>query len=215
MTHPLVESATAQPRAQEGAPLNVVVLSCSDLGIEVARTLHGLPAVRSVALITAPYPSKPLKWRIRHVYRTQGPWRLVALATRNLLGRVWRPGQPAAALLDGTSALPPSIHYFHFEAFHDPECLRTLAALEPDLGIVAGTYILTENVFGVPRLGSINLHSGKAPEYRGAAPAFWELYNGETEVGITIHRVTRSLDAGSILLQESFPLDPAPEQDPL
>jgi methionyl-tRNA formyltransferase len=87
--------------------------------------------------------------------------------------------------------------------------------LKADLGVVAGTYILRESVFALPRLGSINLHSGKAPEYRGAAPAFWELYNGEREVGITIHRVTAALDAGHILRQETFPLDPAPVEDPM
>ena len=81
--------------------------------------------------------------------------------------------------------------------------------------MVAGTYVLQESVFSIPRLGSINLHSGKAPEYRGAAPGFWELYNGEREVGITIHRVAAALDAGDILVQETFPLDPAPAGDPL
>jgi methionyl-tRNA formyltransferase len=81
--------------------------------------------------------------------------------------------------------------------------------------VVAGTYILGETVFTIPRLGSVNLHSGKAPEYRGAAPGFWELYNGEREVGITIHRVATALDAGNILLQEAFPLDPMPPGDPL
>ena len=70
-------------------------------------------------------------------------------------------------------------------------------------------------MFSIPRLGAINLHSGKAPTYRGAAPAFWELFNGEHEVGITIHRVTAELDAGTILIQETFPLDPAPAGDPL
>lgn len=90
-----------------------------------------------------------------------------------------------------------------------------LREFAPDLGVVAGTYVLKDAVFSIPRLGSINLHSGKAPEYRGAAPAFWELYNGEREVGITIHRVATALDAGDILLQKTFPLDPAPPGDPL
>jgi methionyl-tRNA formyltransferase len=81
--------------------------------------------------------------------------------------------------------------------------------------VVAGTYILRDGVFDIPRYGSINLHSGKTPEYRGAAPAFWELYNGESAVGITIHRVATALDAGDVLRQELFPLDRAPDGDPM
>jgi methionyl-tRNA formyltransferase len=64
-------------------------------------------------------------------------------------------------------------------------------------------------------MGCITLHTGKAPEYRGAAPAFWELYNGETDIGVTVHEVTADLDAGRILAQESFPLDSAPAGDPM
>src|SRR5256885_4773918 len=48
-----------------------------------------------------------------------------------------------------------------------------------------------------------------------SAPGFWELYNGDSAVAITIHRVTTRLDAGHILRQETFPLDPAPAGDPI
>jgi peptidoglycan/xylan/chitin deacetylase (PgdA/CDA1 family) len=61
---------------------------------------------------------------------------------------------------------------------------------------------LRDGVFDIPRYGSINLHSGKTPEYRGAAPAFGERHNGESAVGITIHRVAAALDAGDVLRQE-------------
>jgi len=98
----------------------------------------------------------------------------------------------------------------------DPTTQELLAKFHPDaIVVVAYGHIIPPWMIELPRLGSINLHSGKAPEYRGAAPGFWELYNGEREVGITIHRVATALDAGDILLQETFPLDPAPAEDPL
>lgn len=56
---------------------------------------------------------------------------------------------------------------------------------------------------------------GRAPEYRGYAPAFWEMYHAEDSVGVTVHEVTAELDAGRILLQEAVPIDPAPGDDPL
>src|SRR5262249_41430958 len=75
-----------------------------------------------------------------------------------------------------------------------------------DLGVVWGTNILKESVFKIPRLGCINIHQGLAPQYRGSSPVFWELFNNEPEVGITIHKVEAGVDAGDILLQEKVPL---------
>ncbi|CAN5822600.1 hypothetical protein BH23GEM7_BH23GEM7_03950 [soil metagenome] len=211
-----VANASGEQSERGMTPLSVVVFSCGDLGIEVVRRLSTVETVRSVALITAPYAHRRLSLigRIRQVYRMQGALGLVRVLIDKLLRPLGRQSEPPG-ILGSSVALPPSVHYFHFDNFHDPDCLRTLEELQPDLGVIAGTYILRENVFQAPRLGSINLHSGKVPEYRGAAPAFWELYNGEPSVGITIHRVARAVDAGHVLLQESFPLDVAPEEDPL
>jgi peptidoglycan/xylan/chitin deacetylase (PgdA/CDA1 family)/folate-dependent phosphoribosylglycinamide formyltransferase PurN len=196
--------------------LRVAVLSCGDLGAEVAAALRALPGVSAVALVTAPYARRRLSVadKVRRVYRTQGPLGLLAVlaaklgAGRRSFESVQRePPQPS---------LPPAdVPHYQFPDLHDAACLAALARFRPDLGVVAGTYVLRESVFAIPRLGSINLHSGRAPEYRGAAPAFWELYNGERQVGVTIHRVATTLDAGDILLQETFPLDPAPAGDPL
>jgi len=60
---------------------------------------------------------------------------------------------------------------------------EALTALKPDLAIVLGTRVLRRSTFGVPRLGSINLHKGALPRYRGMPPGFWELYNGEKSAG--------------------------------
>jgi len=191
--------------------LRVAVLSCGDLGAAVAREIGRVPGVGSVALVTAPYVRQPLSLvgKIRHVYRTQGTAGLVAVLAARIRGGHAPPPQ------NTNGAVESGVERHHFPDFHDPDCLAALRAFEPDLGVVAGTYILKEAVFSIPRLGSINLHSGKAPEYRGAAPGFWELYNGELEVGVTIHWVTAALDAGHILRQETFPLDPAPVEDPM
>jgi methionyl-tRNA formyltransferase len=191
--------------------LRVAVLSCGDLGEAVARELGRVPGVERVALVTAPYLRKglSLNGKIRQIYRAQGPWGLLSVLVAKLRHTPALPPDKSA------TDLPSDVERHHYADLHDPECLATLRAFAPDLGVVAGTYILKDAVFSIPRLGSINLHSGKAPEYRGAAPAFWELYNGEREVGITVHRVATALDAGDILLQETFPLDPAPAEDPL
>jgi methionyl-tRNA formyltransferase len=192
--------------------VHVLVLSCDELGARVAARLVDLPGVSRVSLVTAPYRTarrpRTLGQKLRHVWRMQGLPGLVDVVAGKLRPRREEEEAPAAEP-------PAGVHHLHVADFHAPAALDAMRALAPDLGVVAGTYILKEPVFALPRLGSINLHSGKVPEYRGAAPAFWELYNGEREVGITIHRVVAALDAGHVLAQETFPLDPAPPGDPL
>ena len=199
-----------QARVVIDTDLDVVVLTCGDLGAEVAERLRAVPGVSHVSLVIAPYrqPRRTLTGKFRHVWRMDGP---VGLA--RILGA--RLGLQAASEEVCPWSLDPGITQLHVEDFDAPEAIAQIRSLGADLGVVAGTYILRESVFALPRLGSINLHSGKAPEYRGAAPGFWELYNGDPEVGITIHRVTTRLDAGHILRQETFPLDPAPVGDPI
>ena len=90
--------------------------------------------------------------------------------------------------------------------YHSGEATKLLKDTEADLGILYGTNIVKESVFSIPKLGTINLHQGLAPYYRGGPPIFWELFNGENEVGITVHFVAAKVDAGDIILQDTVPL---------
>lgn len=198
-------------RHQNCRAFHVVVFSCGPLGVEVANRLQTLPQVTCVTLISCPWrqPRRSLWGKLRHVYRMQGLPGFASVAAAKL-GLGWK-----AAPVEDPPELATGIGQLVFDDFHSAECRGAIQALRPDLGVLAGAYILRESVFGIPRLGSVNLHFGKVPEYRGAAPAFWELYNGESEVGVTVHQVESALDAGSVYRQEMFPLDSAPVGDPL
>ena len=93
------------------------------------------------------------------------------------------------------------------ENYHSEESLALLREASADLGLLLGTNILRESVFQVPRLGSINLHQGLAPYYRGGPSVFWELFNGEREIGLTIHAVAPKVDTGDIIVQRTLPLE--------
>ena len=57
------------------------------------------------------------------------------------------------------------------EKLRDPAFLDSLAALQPDLGVVAAYgKILPDAVLAAPRHGLINVHASLLPKYRGAAP---------------------------------------------
>ncbi len=91
---------------------------------------------------------------------------------------------------------------------NDPLAIKTLQECDVDLGIVLGTRILKPTTFAVPRMGCINLHKGKVPEYRGMPPGFWELYDGVSAAGVTVHHVASQLDAGDIVETSEVPISP-------
>lgn len=91
-------------------------------------------------------------------------------------------------------------------SLHDPEVLRAVRDWKPDLGLSLGAPILRPALFGIPARGTINIHSGRVPDYRGAPPGFWELVTGAREIGATIHWVAEGLDTGDVITESRAPI---------
>lgn len=104
-----------------------------------------------------------------------------------------------------TFALSRGIPVRQPENFKSPEAVDGLAALEPDLLVVAAYgLILPQAVLDLPRLGAVNVHASLLPKYRGAAPIQRAILNGETSTGITIMRMDAGMDTGDILYARSM-----------
>jgi peptidoglycan/xylan/chitin deacetylase (PgdA/CDA1 family)/folate-dependent phosphoribosylglycinamide formyltransferase PurN len=98
---------------------------------------------------------------------------------------------------------------------NSPVATAALAAAHADLGIVIGTRILKRSTFALPRLGSINLHKGAIPRYRGMPPGFWEIYNGEKSAEVTVHFVDDKLDTGAVVAASQLEISPLDNPDTL
>jgi len=61
--------------------------------------------------------------------------------------------------------------------------------------------MLPKAVWGLPGMGTFNLHASLLPDYRGAAPINWAIMNGEKETGATTFFIDDKIDTGEILLQ--------------
>ena len=82
-----------------------------------------------------------------------------------------------------------------------------LASLCPDLVVCMGfPWKVPADALAVPPLGWLNGHPSLLPRHRGPVPIAWAIRNGDTDVGITFHRMDAELDTGPILAQASFPL---------
>jgi len=64
--------------------------------------------------------------------------------------------------------------------------------------------VLTLDELQVPTLGAYNLHPSLLPAYRGPMPLFWQFHAGEQRMGVTLHRITRAIDQGPIMAQQSI-----------
>lgn len=82
--------------------------------------------------------------------------------------------------------------------------VEALRGLKADLGIILGTRILKPAIFSIPVLGSVNLHKGRLPDYRGMPPGFWELFAGESQAGVSVHFVDAGLDTGDVVASGSL-----------
>ncbi len=75
-----------------------------------------------------------------------------------------------------------------------------------DLGISLGNGYIPKSVFSIPKSGMINIHHEILPDYQNAQGVIWQLYNGSTTTGFTIHRIDSKIDHGAILYQQTLPI---------
>jgi len=88
-----------------------------------------------------------------------------------------------------------------------PAYVEPLRRVAPDLLVsVAASQIFKPDLLSVPRLAAINVHTGPLPNYRGMMPVFWQMYDRQKSIVVTLHTMTADIDAGSIVLQREVPL---------
>ncbi|MBK5541312.1 bifunctional UDP-4-amino-4-deoxy-L-arabinose formyltransferase/UDP-glucuronic acid oxidase ArnA [Pseudomonas sp. TH07] len=94
------------------------------------------------------------------------------------------------------------------EDANHPLWIERIAKLNPDY-LFSFYYrnLLSEALLATAGKGAFNLHGSLLPRYRGRAPANWVLVNGETETGVTLHRMVKRADAGAIIAQERVAID--------
>ena len=112
------------------------------------------------------------------------------------------------------TAVAAAIPTIQPERLRDAVVIETLHDWRPDLGVVAAYgKIIPEPVLQLPRHGIINVHASLLPKYRGAAPIHRAVIEGESETGITIMRVEKTLDSGAMFAKVRRPIGPDETSD--
>jgi methionyl-tRNA formyltransferase len=116
--------------------------------------------------------------------------------------KIWFKTPAVAAREKGVPIFTP-------EKVNTPEWIERIAALKPDL-ILSVYYrnMISSKILPLAPLGAFNIHGSLLPKYRGRAPINWAILHGEPRLGMTLHRMVKSADAGAIVDQEGVDIGP-------
>lgn len=102
-----------------------------------------------------------------------------------------------------SAALKNKIEVLQPEKLKDPETIKKIKNLKPDLFVVfAYGKIIPKEILDLTEYGAINIHPSLLPKYRGPSPIQYPILNGDSETGITIMLLDEKMDHGVILNQK-------------
>jgi folate-dependent phosphoribosylglycinamide formyltransferase PurN len=117
--------------------------------------------------------------------------------------------QSAKQILPSALATQHNVPMFYSKNINDEPSLAQLKAWSPDFIISTNfSHYIGDRVRNLARVGAWNLHKSYLPHYRGIAPSFYALLNGEKRVGVTLHKLAKGFDTGDIIRQVELPVEP-------
>jgi methionyl-tRNA formyltransferase len=102
-------------------------------------------------------------------------------------------------------ALKYGIPITYINRLDDLESYSNISKYDPHFILVSCfPYILPQKIWRLANVASLNVHPSLLPKYRGPQPIFWQLKNGETQTGVTLHMLTDLVDGGDVVLQRNI-----------
>lgn len=189
-------------------PIRVVFFGGSFLEYSAQRFLSLIMEHPEVELVGGVCQSAGfgLAARIRETTRRRGFMAPVSLATHLIRAVIPLLREPRRSLAVRHNVRRALARFLIVPDIHAPAVLQHVRELEPDLGVIYGSPVLRPELFTIPRFGTLGIHHGTLPRYRGKKTTFWEVFNDEPVAGVTIQRVNAGLDAGDVVMQGEVPV---------
>lgn len=99
-----------------------------------------------------------------------------------------------------------SVEVVRVPTLNSEQARAALRGLGAELALSLDNALIEEATFSLPPLGTLNVHHGAVPDYRGGPPVFWELADGRETVGFTVHRIDAGIDTGPVLAEGEVPI---------
>lgn len=154
---------------------------------------------------------RPLSERLKGMVRKKGMFAAAWHVLSRVPGRLVRPFRGPSPHKSNREKFERIVHEEEvttraFKNVNNNACRKYIAGFRPDV-IVAGGRILKPETFAIPSKGTVNLHPGILPEFRGSDPVEWALLE-DGPIGASVHLVDEGIDSGSILAKKEI----APEK---
>jgi hypothetical protein len=173
--------------------VRIVIVTRNPRGIASRLLLRGNVRVAAVVLDESRGPS--VRRHLRKLRRAGLSAAPVGLALRGLYA--------------GAQGELPHVDRFgvavvRVPTLNGPEARDALAGA--DVALSLDNSLISQATFETPKRGTINVHHGAVPEYRGGPPVFWELVDGREAVGYTVHLIDAGIDTGPVLARGELPI---------
>ena len=80
--------------------------------------------------------------------------------------------------------------------------IEFISSKKPDALFRTGWGIIKEPLLSITPVGIVSYHHGDIRKYRGMPPCFWQLYNNESSMKVTIQILKEGLDCGKIVAEK-------------
>lgn len=147
-------------------------------------------------------PRPSLKKRfIKNLKRGRGGYMIVML-----IKRYFEKKNPATDAHSFFSSC--GIHCIDTQNPYSEEVANKLENLQPEALVMLGGFgIVKEPLLSLAPQGILSYHHGNMRKYRGQPVGFWELYNGEKEMGVTVQRLAKGIDKGMPIVEKTIHIE--------
>lgn len=89
---------------------------------------------------------------------------------------------------------------------YSKEVVQFITSKEPEAMFRMGWGIIKEPLLSLTPKGIVSYHHGDIIKYRGIPPCFWPLYNGESEMKVTVQILEEGIDCGPVVKEKGIPI---------
>tara|TARA_Y100000814_G_scaffold52234_2_gene32488 strand:- start:3974 stop:4696 length:723 start_codon:yes stop_codon:yes gene_type:complete len=109
--------------------------------------------------------------------------------------------------LKSTKYLCESLDIPYFRAEHNSDdSVDYIKRVQPDVGIILGARILSNNIIKLFKRGILNIHHGFIPENRGLNTMQWAILRNQKQA-VTSHFIDQNIDLGEIIESLEIPVN--------
>jgi len=185
--------------------MKIVLLCSTGLDAFHQEVLKPVMEDASMGIVGAYIDSRPrpsLKKRfLKNWKRGRGGYMLVMLVKSHLAQK--KPSVSAVEFL-----CSKGIECVETQQPYSEESVAKIKHWSPDVMVLLGGFgIIKEPLLSLAPKGILSYHHGDMRKYRGQPVGFWELYNNESQMGVTVQRLSAGIDKGTPIVERVVPIE--------